>query len=130
MLEGTCHCGAVSWTFDGVPKSATACNCSICRRYGTLWAYGFADEDIRFSGPTRTYSWGEKKLDFHTCEICGCVAFWLPRHPGADGRRRVGINLRLADPAAVASIPVHHLDGLVSWVKVPGHGRCVADMWF
>ena len=41
MIEGACHCGAVRWTFDGMPKTATACNCRLCRRYGMLWDYDF-----------------------------------------------------------------------------------------
>ncbi|WP_439898055.1 GFA family protein [Aquabacterium humicola] len=38
MLRGSCHCGAVQWRFDGEPESATACNCTVCRRCGTLRA--------------------------------------------------------------------------------------------
>ncbi len=41
MIEGTCHCGAVRWQFDGQPDGPTACNCTVCRRYGgVLWVYG------------------------------------------------------------------------------------------
>ena len=46
MLHGTCHCGSVTWQFDGMPESVTACNCTVCRRYGTLWAYDFENEGI------------------------------------------------------------------------------------
>ena len=55
MIEGSCHCGAVRWSFDGTPEAATACNCTVCRRYGVLWAYDYEDERIRVSGPTRVY---------------------------------------------------------------------------
>ena len=51
MIEGACHCGAVRWKFDVTPKSATACNCTICRRYGVLWAYDLAGDRTQFSGP-------------------------------------------------------------------------------
>ena len=44
MLEGSCLCGAVRWHYDDFPESATACNCSACRRYGALWAYGYEGE--------------------------------------------------------------------------------------
>lgn len=43
MIEGSCHCGSVTWRFDRIPESATACNCTVCRRYGVLWAYDFED---------------------------------------------------------------------------------------
>ncbi|TJW15142.1 MAG: GFA family protein, partial [Mesorhizobium sp.] len=51
MLKGTCHCGAAHWTLEGDPGSITACNCTLCRRYGTLWAYDYVDERIRIAGP-------------------------------------------------------------------------------
>jgi hypothetical protein len=130
MVEGSCHCGAVHWRIAETPQIATACNCTVCRRYGTLWAYGFEGETIEVSGPTLTYSRGEKNLQFHFCETCGCVAYWSPIKPREDGRRRMGVNLRLAEPDAVAAIPVEHLDALDTWEPVERSGRCVADLWF
>lgn len=130
MIEGSCHCGAVRWSFEGVPESATACNCTICRRYGVLWAYDYEDERIRVSGPTRAYTWGNRNIGFHFCPDCGCVAYWRGLAPGEDGRRRVAVNLRLAEPGEVAGIVVDHLDGLESWNDLPRDGRCIADMWF
>ena len=41
MLKGTCHCGDAGWALEEFPQSATACNCTVCRRYGVLWAYGY-----------------------------------------------------------------------------------------
>jgi hypothetical protein len=129
MLEGSCHCGAVRWRFDGVPESATACNCTVCRRYGVLWAYDFEGEKIKLAGATHTYVWGDRHIAFHFCPDCGCVAYWRGLSPRGDGRRRVGVNLRLADPKLVGGIVVNHLDGLDSW-KDARDSRCVADMWF
>jgi hypothetical protein len=59
MIKGSCHCGAAHWQFDGVPDGATACNCTVCRRYGTLWAYGFEGETVAVSGPTQAYVRGK-----------------------------------------------------------------------
>ena len=50
MIEGTCLCGSVTWQLDGKPDGATACNCTACRRYVVLWAYGYVDEDINTTG--------------------------------------------------------------------------------
>ena len=30
----------------GFPEGATACNCTACRRYGALWAYGHEGEEF------------------------------------------------------------------------------------
>ena len=50
LLIGACHCGSAGWTLEGDPGPVTACNCSLCRRYGALWAYDFEGERIAVSG--------------------------------------------------------------------------------
>lgn len=129
MIEGSCHCGAVRWRFEGTPESATACNCTICRRYAALWAYDYDGEGIKVSGPTRAYVRGQH-IGFHFCPSCGCIAYWRGLQPGEDGRRRIAVNLRLAAPAAVGAIVIDHFDGLESFEDLPRDGRCVADLWF
>jgi len=44
MLTATCHRGAVRVDVPSRPRKPTNCNCSIRRRYGTLWAYYEASE--------------------------------------------------------------------------------------
>src|SRR5690349_10139283 len=104
MLEGSCHCGRVRWRFSGVPESATTCNCTVCRRYGVLWAYGFEGEEIDVDGATAAYVWGARHIGFHFCEACGCVAYWRSVRANREGRRRIAVNLRLAEPGEVAGI--------------------------
>ena len=132
MLEGSCLCGQVRWRFDAAPEGATACNCTACRRYGVLWIYGYEGEDVHVVGETAAYTRpAGAELAFHFCPSCGCVTHWRGLRPGADGRRRLAVNLRLAsDPDAVASIPIDHFEGLVAFEDLPRDGRCVRDMWF
>ncbi len=128
MIQGSCHCGAVRWTFKGVPDEATACSCTVCRRYGTLWAYDFEGEGIEVSGPTQAYI-PVKDLGFHSCPRCGGLAYWRAVRLRDTGQRRIAVNLRLADdPQAVGGIAVRHLDGLADWEEVTR--GCVKDMWF
>lgn len=129
MIEGSCHCGAVRWSFDGIPDGATACNCTVCRRYGALWAYDFVDERIKTSGPTNMYIRGTA-IEFHFCLTCGCIAFWRALKLESDGKRRIAVNLRLTEPALVANIPIDHFDGLDKFDDLPRDGRCVGDYWF
>ena|SRR5579864_5530469 len=129
MIEGSCHCGAVHWTFEGVPEGATACNCTVCRRYGVLWAYDYENEGIHVTGPTSVYIRG-RAVEFHFCPTCGCVTHWRGQVAEPDGRRRTAVNLRLAEPVAVAQIPIDHFDGLGAFEDLPRDGRCVADYWF
>jgi hypothetical protein len=129
MIQGSCLCGAVRWQFEGQPEGATACNCTACRRYGVLWAYDYEGEGIKVTGPTTPYARG-KALEFHFCPACGCVAFWRGLHKDEAGRTRIAVNLRLAEPEAVAQIPIDHFDGLDTFDDLPRDGRCVADYWF
>ena len=113
MITGSCHCGAVSYVFDHTPSRATSCNCSICRRLGALWIYARL-EQITVSGPTFGYTRGEKSLAFHSCKTCGCTTHWENLKPvGPDAY--MAVNLRLAQPDVVATIPVRYFDGADSW---------------
>jgi hypothetical protein len=129
MIEGACHCGAVKWQFTSLLESATACNCTVCRRYGVLWAYDYVGEGIQVSGPTRAYVRG-KTTEFHFCPECGCVAFWRALQLDAQGRRRIAVNLRLTEPGPIAHLPIDHFDGLDKFEDLPRDGRTVASLWF
>ena len=130
MLQGSCHCGQVTWTFNGIPESATACNCTVCRRYGVLWAYDYEGEGITTAGATTSYMRGEA-IEFHFCPTCGCVAYWRSQRPNKDdGRTRIAVNLRLTDPEPIAKVPIEHFDGLDTFDDLGQDGRCVGDYWF
>ncbi len=113
MTEASCHCGAVRLRLAHAPAEVTECNCSICRRYGVIWAY-YRPEEVRLVPPhaaTDTYAWDDRSLDFHRCRACGCVTHWQPvnRDPG-----RMGVNARLLPPETLASARRRLLDGAVT----------------
>ncbi len=132
MIRGHCHCGASHWTFHGEPGPATACNCTLCRRYGALWIYDYEGGAITVEGPQSVYTraGADPHLEIRFCPTCGCVLCWRGLHLEPDGRRRMAVNVRLAPPEAVADLPIDHFDGLVSFDDLPRDGRCVRDMWF
>jgi hypothetical protein len=129
MIEGACHCGAVRFTYLPVPEGATACNCTVCRRYGALWIYDYENAGIHVTGPTHHYTRGAA-LEFHFCPTCACIVAWRGRRADADGRRRMAVNVRLCEPESVAYIPIDHFDGLGKFEDLPRDGKCVADYWF
>ncbi len=115
MLVATCHCGAVRVEVPRKPRRLTNCNCSICRRYGTLWAY-YKTSAVKVRGRARafdTYSWGDRHLRFVRCRTCGCVTHWEPVHRRAGST--LGVNARNFDPAATKSVRVRLLDGASTW---------------
>jgi hypothetical protein len=108
-ISGSCHCGAVRYEVPTAPSQLTSCNCSICRRLGSLWAY-YAPDDVTITGSTSSYRWGDKTLDLHHCTTCGCTTHWTPIADMAPANR-MGINARLMDPDVVAAARVRRLDG-------------------
>ena len=127
MIEGACLCGTVRWQFDDQCDGATACHCTACRRDGAFWADDHEDEGIRVIGETRAFARGTA-LAFLFCPACGCLVVWRARGTDTAGRRRIAVNLRLAEPAAVARIPMDRFDGLDAFEDLPRNGRCVADL--
>ena len=109
-LRATCHCGAVSVEVPRKPRRLTSCNCSICRRYGTLWAYYKLDQVALKAprGATQSYSWGDKWLQFVRCKTCGCIMRWEPTRPEGT---RTGVNMRNFEPEVIEGVRVRRLDG-------------------
>jgi hypothetical protein len=112
MIEAACHCGAVRLEIAAVPQVLTDCNCSICRRYGVLWAYYPADQ-VRVIAPdgADTYAWDDRSIAFHRCRTCGCVTHWSALTRSDD---RMGVNARLMGAEIVQQARIRHLDGAVS----------------
>ena len=114
-IEGSCHCGAVSFTYFGQKDRLVTCNCSICRRFRALWAHDSPSkvEIHNLDEATVQYQWGDKDLTFHSCKTCGCTAYWTPTE--TDSFDRMAVNMALADPQAIADIPVRRFDGADTW---------------
>jgi hypothetical protein len=133
MLIGSCHCGKAGFTLTGDPGSITACNCTLCSRYGVLWAYDYEGERIAITGETASYTRVDSanpSLEILFCPKCACVVSWRGLRNQADGRRRIAVNVRLAPPEAVAHLAIDHFDGLETWEDLPSQGKCVRDLWF
>jgi hypothetical protein len=109
MVEGSCHCGKVRIALDDAPDEATECNCSICRRQGTLWCYSSPKRvHIAETIPTQVYIWGDRMLELHRCTECGCVTHWTPIDRAHD---RMGVNIRLFTPDVLAATRRKFCDG-------------------
>ena len=114
MLTATCHCGAIRIDLPAKPETVTDCNCSICRRYGTLWAY-YKESEVQVHaapGATKGYAWGRKVLRFVGCVTCGCITHWERIVPVAGSK--MGVNARNFEPGDLAGIPVRLLDAASS----------------
>ncbi|MBC7957700.1 MAG: GFA family protein [Cytophagales bacterium] len=115
MLSTTCHCGAVRIEIPEAPLVVTNCNCSLCRRYGGLWAY-YKVGSVRVVGHpehTAEYIWGDKTLRTVRCRHCGCVTHWEPLQPGPDSK--LGVNIRNFEPGDLGTFRIRRFDGADTW---------------
>ena len=115
MLSATCHCGAVRVEIPELPKEITNCNCSICRRLGTLWAYYVVGRVKIYGHPEKTeaYVQGDKTLRIVRCKSCGCTTHWEPLD--VKPKSKMGVNVRNFDPEAIGSVRMRLLDGANTW---------------
>ena len=113
MIDASCHCGAVRLEIALTPETVTDCNCSICRRMGTLWAYYRPAQVKLIPGPDATdiYMWDDRSIRFHRCKVCGNVTHWSAVD---DSRERMGVNARLMEPTVLAAARIRKFDGAVT----------------
>ncbi len=108
-----CHCKNITLTLLQVPKELASCNCSICRRYNSLWGY-YQPEQVDISIGEKgasAYLWNDKCIEFIHCKHCGCVTHYrsLPDDPSPI----IAINFRMAQLNEVSDIPIRSLNGAV-----------------
>ena len=108
---GGCHCGAVRWTAETEISQAMSCNCSICRKRGSLLHFlpeaGFTLE----KGAERLtdYTWNKHVIHHLFCDTCGILSFARGQAP--DGTRMVALNVRCIEALDLDAIKIVPFDG-------------------
>jgi hypothetical protein len=119
MINATCHCESIQINLPNDTKTITSCNCSICAKYATLWAY-YSPDDVDIlvkSDAINSYSWGDKGIDFHHCKYCGCITHYTSTDKAKH--KRVAVNFRLVDPHIVKNLAVRYFDGADTFKEIP-----------
>ena len=115
MIEASCHCGAVHIEIESLPETLTQCTCSICRRYGALFAYLTRKTARVVDGQEAEtpYIWGDRVIEFYFCNRCGC----LTRYESIEKleESRIAVNARMIDPTAIAGLRIRTFDGAETW---------------
>ena len=105
-VHGSCHCGNVRIELPSKPAWVADCNCSLCRRLAWRVAY-FPPDEVRISGETTAYVWGDRMIGIHHCPVCGCGTHW--QSLGEDFGK-MGINARLMDDFDESAVEVRKFD--------------------
>lgn len=109
--EGSCHCGRVAFEVEGEIKDVFDCNCSMCRRRGSiLWAVPRAD--FRLTTPAEdvsTYYFNKHAIQHAFCANCGIGVYGQGEHP--QGGPMTAVNLRCIPAVDLDALQVMHVDG-------------------
>ena len=110
-IRGSCHCGKVAYRLDADPTQAMQCNCSICRRKGSLLSFASPDQ-FTLETPRdaiAVYTFKSHSIRHQFCKTCGCAPF--SEGVGPDGKAMVAINLRCAEDVDLAQVEITSFDG-------------------
>lgn len=109
--EGSCHCGALSFTLDAALEEAIECNCTICRKKGYILSFVPA-RALTLTGPNRTlksYTFNTHNIEHQFCSKCGCSPFG--HGTGPDGSKMASINIRCISTIDLNAITITPFDG-------------------
>lgn len=115
MVRAACHCGAVRITMEPAPAWVLDCNCSICRRYGALWAYAedpvgkrsLSTRLVQGEDALEAYIWGNRWIGFWRCRTCGC----LTHHTALSEPAKIrAVNARMFVGFDPAGVTLHRSD--------------------
>lgn len=115
MITATCHCGAIRVHVRRAPRILTSGNCSICRRYGALWAY-YSPKSVDIEcarDALSSYSWNRKVRNYFRCRNCGCVTHYAYRkkRPWTP----IAVNAANFDLKVTGAVRIRKLDGASTW---------------
>lgn len=109
--NGSCHCGAVTFTVDADIASAMTCNCSRCYRLGWTLAFVPSGQFVLQTGADNLteYRFNKKQIAHLFCKTCGIESFG--RGQGPDGSETVAVNLRCLEGIDLKTLPTTEYDG-------------------
>lgn len=110
--HGSCHCGATRYEAKSAPiTEAISCNCSMCRRKGTLLAF-IPASDFKLEtapGTLTDYQFNKHVIHHLFCKTCGVTSFARGTMP--DGTETIALNVRCINEIDPGKIKINHFDG-------------------
>jgi len=109
--SGGCQCGNVRYEVQFDLNDVNACNCSRCRRLGSLFAFAPAESFTLLKGEDALteYTFNKRSIHHLFCATCGIQSF--AHGTGPDGRKMAAINVRCLDDVDIDALPVRKVDG-------------------
>ena len=108
---GGCQCGAVRYEVSADIGEVISCNCSRCRRLGSLLAAASASDFklIAGDGAMTDFQFNKHVIHHPFCATCGIQSYAYGKGPG--GKDMVMINVRCLDGVDADQFAVKKFDG-------------------
>jgi hypothetical protein len=112
--RGSCQCGAVVFGADVDISQPVICNCSRCKRLGSVLAFTpRASFTLLKGADTLTeYTFNRHVIRHQFCRVCGIQPFAYGQMP--DGSPMVAINVNCLDGVDPRALPARAHDGASS----------------
>ena len=109
--SGSCQCGKVAFDVDMTIEKVMSCNCSRCRRLGSLLAAAKkADFNLKSGKDALSrYQFNKHVINHYFCATCGIQPY--AEGKGRDGSDMVMINVRCLDGVDLDKLDVMKFDG-------------------
>ena len=109
--SGSCQCGTVAFAVNIDLSSTITCNCSRCRRLGSILAFAPWEQFTLTKGEdaTTTYQFNKHAIDHKFCKTCGIQAY--ARGVGPGGAVMAAINVRCLDGVDIDALKPQKFDG-------------------
>ncbi|HEL3783814.1 TPA: GFA family protein [Stenotrophomonas maltophilia] len=112
--QGSCHCGRIAFTVQAeAPISDVIdCNCSMCRRRGSLLWFAPREAFQLGTDPAdvATYHFNKAHIDHHHCRECGVAPYSEAVDP-RTGTPMVAVNVRCVPQVDLAGLSVTSYNG-------------------
>lgn len=112
--HGSCQCGAVDFDVDVDLDRTIICNCSRCRRLGSVLAFTGRDQFTlnRGEDSLSKFEFNKNRIQHLFCKTCGIEGFAYGVKP--DGSPVVAVNANCLDGVDPRSLNSHAVDGASS----------------
>lgn len=110
--SGSCQCGKVTFDVDMQIDKVVSCNCSRCRRLGSLLAFTDKDKFTLKSGKDalKEYQFNKHVVHHRFCAACGIQPFAEAVNP-KTGKPTVAVNVRCLEGVDPDQFEVVKVDG-------------------
>ncbi len=111
MYSGSCQCGAVGYQVIADLSNTITCNCSRCRRLGSILAFTPASAFKLQKGEDNLteYKFNKHVISHLFCKTCGVQSF--SRGTGPDGTETIALNVRCLDGVNVDALQLQKFNG-------------------